>query len=85
MPNQEFVEVSVVLPYQFVDAVSDFISENISAGLVFEEINNKTVIKFYVPENVNDNYAEKLNYYFKSLMELHDDFNHLPEMKERIV
>ena len=85
MPNQEFVEVSVVLPYQFVDAVSDFISENISAGLVFEEINNNTVIKFYVPENVNDNYAEKLNYYFKSLMELHDDFNHLPEMKERIV
>ena len=85
MPNQEFVEVSVSLPHQFVDAVSGFISENISSGLVFEEIDLETVIKFYLPSDEQDNYEEKLNFYFQNLKELHDDFGQLPTFKERIV
>ena len=56
MPNQEFVEVSVALPHQFVDAVSDFISQNISSGLVFEEIDSDKIIKFYLPSDEKDNY-----------------------------
>lgn len=85
MPNQEFVEVSIALPHQFVDAVSGFISENISSGLVFEEIDLETVIKFYLPTNEQDKYEEKLNFYFQSLKELHDDFGQIPTFKERIV
>ncbi len=85
MPNKEFIEVSVELPHQFVDAVSDFISQNISTGLVFEEINNNAVIKFYVQADNDENYNEKLKFYFQSLKELHDDFTQIPVMKDRVV
>ncbi len=85
MSNQEFVEVSVELPHQFVDAVSAFISENISSGLVFEEINSITVIKFYLPADEKDKYDEKLNFYFQNLKELHGDFVQPPAFKERVI
>ncbi len=85
MSNQLFVEVSVQVPHQFVDAVSYFISENITLGLVFEEVGENTTIMFYLPVDNKENYSEKLNYYFQNLIELHQDFNHIPPFKEREV
>ena len=69
MSNQEFIEISFELPHQFVDAVSHFISENISSGLVYEKTDKYTVTIFYVPSDDKDNYAEKLQFYFQSLTE----------------
>ena len=85
MSNQTFIEVSVELPHQFVDAVSNFISDNISTGLVYEEVNELTVIKFYLPEENKENYEQKLKFYFENLEKLHEDFNQIPPCKERIV
>lgn len=85
MPNQEFIEVSVELPHQFIDAVSGFISENIANGLVFEEMSTYTIIKFYLPSENKDNYEQKLEYYFKSLVDIHDDFPEDPPIKEKII
>ena len=85
MSNQEFIEVSVELPHQFVDAVSAFISENIANGLVFEELETYTIVKFYLPKENQENYEQKLQYYFKSLVEIHDDFPEDVSIKEKVI
>lgn len=79
---QYYLEVGVDVPQQYVDAVCNFIMENISNGIVLEdeEDSSSTQIKFYLPEEDDKDYNVKLNEYFESLAELDDSLDAIPEL-----
>lgn len=82
-----FIEASVEVPKNVSDAVCNFINENITSGLLLEGDENcdTVVIKFYIPEESDDNFRQKLSYYFQSLMEMDDTIDEEPDVKERVV
>lgn len=88
MKDQEnYIEATVEVPKKIADAVCNFIIENISSGLILEEEENSdyTGIKFYLPQNDDKKYRQKLSYYFKSLIDIHNGFDQEPIIKERII
>ncbi|KAA3632751.1 MAG: 50S ribosomal protein L11 methyltransferase [Calditrichaeota bacterium] len=82
-----FIEASVEVPKNISDAVCNFIIENITSGLLLEEEEglDTLVVKFYMPDDSDDNFRQKLSYYFQSLLELDDTIDEEPDLKERVV
>lgn len=79
---QYYLEVGVDVPLRHVDAVCNFIIENISNGIILEDEEDalSTLIKFYLPEEDDKEYDVKLNEYFQSLAQLDEAFTELPEL-----
>jgi ribosomal protein L11 methyltransferase len=84
---EHYIEASIEVPNEIADAVCNFIIENISSGLILEEEEKAdyTGIKFYLPRNDDKKFRQKLNYYFKSLIELNQNLDSEPIIKERII
>jgi ribosomal protein L11 methyltransferase len=84
---KHYIEASIEVPNEIADAVCNFIIENISSGLILEEEekSNYTGIKFYLPRNDDKKFRQKLSYYFKSLIELNQNLDNEPIIKERII
>jgi len=82
-----YIEASIEVPNEIADAVCNFITENISSGLILEEDENSelTGIKFYMPKNDDKKFRQKLNYYFKSLIEMSQEIESEPILKERVI
>ena len=83
--TMEYVEVCVEVPSELVDAVCDFIIENITSGLILEEEENssRVGIVFYVPENDRGTFRQVLTTYLSDLYEKRSES--VPEIGERTV
>ena len=84
---EHYIEASIEVPNEIADAVCNFIIENISSGLILEEEEKAdfTGIKFYLLRNDDKKFRQKLNYYFNSLIELNQNLDSEPIIKERII
>jgi len=82
-PSSYYLEVWLAVPTSFVDAVCNFIIENICSGLVLEEEDDspETVISFYVAQDDDRDYRAKLERYLSSLAE--QDLPAVPEIQSR--
>ena len=82
-----YIEATIEIPRNLSDAVCNFIIENISSGLILEEEDDSQtlIIKFYLPSEQDNDFRQKLHYYFNSLIELDDTFDYEPDIKERVV
>lgn len=78
-----FVEVSVTVGHDLVEALCDIIIENFSSGMLLEdeEGSSETTIRFYLPESVPGDYQERLNDYLTQL--LAPDTPKIPEIRSR--
>ena len=85
--QQSFIEASVEVPRNISDAVSNFIVDNISPGILLEDsaYEQFIIIKFYVLSDDDNSFRQKLGYYFNSLLELDDTFEEIPDIKERTI
>lgn len=84
---QYYLEIGVDIPQQHVDAVCNFIIENISNGIILEDEEDaqSTLVKFYLPEEDDKDYDVKLNEYFGSLAEMDDTLDSIPELQVKQV
>lgn len=78
-----FVEVSVTVGHDVVEALCDFIIENFSSGMVLEdeEDSTETTIKFYLPESTTGDYHERLSKYLTQ--QFQPDGAKVPEIRSR--
>jgi ribosomal protein L11 methyltransferase len=78
-----FVEVSVTVGRDVVEALCDFIIENFSSGMVLEdeEGSSETTVKFYLSESASDDYHERLSKYLTQ--RLGADCTKVPEIRSR--
>jgi ribosomal protein L11 methyltransferase len=67
--EEVYFEARLVVPNNLVDAVTDFIVQNIVTGLVLEEEENarNTVIIFYIPPELSDSYRSPLMAYLSGI------------------
>lgn len=84
---QSYIEVSVCIPRNLCDAVSNFVIENICSGLVIEEEDRsyETCIKFYVLESQRNDFDQKLTTYFSSLISMGESLTGMPQIEEKKV
>lgn len=78
-----FIEVSVTVDHDVVEALCDFIIQNFSAGMVLEdeEDSTETTIRFYLPESTTGDYQERLSKHVAQL--IGSDDAEVPEIRSR--
>lgn len=80
-----FLEITVYIPKNLADAVSNYITDNITSGLVFEETENSksTGVKFYIEEPADISHLNGLRLYLAEMADLNSIA--APEIRERMV
>lgn len=78
-----FVEVSVTVDHDVVEALCDFIIQNFSSGMLLEdeEDSTETTIKFYLPETNTGDYHQRLSEYLSQ--RFGHDSEKIPEIRSR--
>lgn len=82
---EKYIEVSLTVPIEIHDAVCNFITENVSGGIILEEKKDSDLagITFYLPEGIIPEFPDKLSVYIKEISPDHS-FS-VAEIKTRII
>ena len=83
--GSDYIEARLAVPGPYVDAVCNFIIENICSGLVLEEEDDatETTVSFYVAEDDGRDFQGKLAAYLSSLAE--QESLAVPEIRTRTI
>ena len=80
-----YLEITVYIPKHLADPISNYITDNIAAGLILEETENfeLTGVKFYIDEPADKSHLNGLRLYLAEIADINDIA--VPEIRETIV